>query len=118
MACTLEQLTFARAVFTWAARNRHPIGDGVPFSWAMHNFFMRSVMEAEARIIACQGKWSFRTFEAAQQVAQKHSRHDHRKARHAYHCQSCGDYHIGTSQSKGRRALEKLHRRKMEPARA
>lgn len=110
---TLDHLTLARAVFTWAARTRHPIGCGVPFSWAMYNFFMRNVIDAEKKIIGCQGKWAFPTFDAANHVAHKKT-FGLRKARKPYHCEACGKFHLSGADSKSRRAVRKVHLKRME----
>lgn len=59
-----------------------------------YNALMADVREREWRLIGCNGKETFPTFEAADRVAKHRCGKDGHKARRAYHCQFCGEYHV------------------------
>lgn len=115
MILTLEDCTVARAVFVWAARRRHPTGEGIPFSWRMHNHYMRNVIRYERWLVSCYGKHAFLSYRIAEQAA---SRPRDGWVCVVYRCRFCRAFHIGHSEPRARRARGQLMDRKMERAHA
>lgn len=107
MAIDLEQCVFSRAVLTWAARTSH---NG--FTWREHNYLMRDVIWNERRILGCEGKEQYPTFEAALRVV-KHVRHAPMKA---YACKVCRYFHIAHLEPDIRRAMKRLKEKRLQRA--
>lgn len=45
----------------------------------------------------CQGKERFKTFHMAERVSKLSARRHEKLRRHAYRCDECGGYHVGSS---------------------
>lgn len=61
-------------------------------TWRRYNHLIRSVDQHESRILGCEGKHRFDTFDLAHKVATKPTR-DGGKMR-AYACRVCAGWHI------------------------
>lgn len=96
---TLELLTFARAVFTWAAKSKR-------MSWPEFNAKMRNVIWHERRLIGCQGKHGFTSMVQADRMAQKSGKNGHR-SRVAYRCRVCNLFHVGHREADLRRLRDR-----------
>jgi hypothetical protein len=69
---------------------------------------------AVGRLIACAGKFRFASFQLARTAADRGTRSREVYAgRHAYPCNHCGGWHVGTTDA-GHRKAAKAHKRKRE----
>jgi hypothetical protein len=87
MTRTLEDLTFARAIFLWAVLSHR-------MRWVEHKELMRSVIAQERKLVGCSGKEGFGSFDQAKAVADRRRGKDGHKRRNAYRCDLCGGWHL------------------------
>jgi hypothetical protein len=85
---TLDHITFARAVLTWAAKE-----------WRIHlreyHALLDDVIRCEREILTCKSKDAFVSYGMAQRVMAKKYFEKQRELR-IYHCEICKQFHFCT----------------------
>lgn len=96
---TFDDCRFARQFFAWAL-DHHRV------HWSLYCRLMRSVSQWERRLIGCQEKEGFLTFEAAALVATKMMRREANVLVKPYRCELCGKFHVAHRNTKTIRAKQ------------